>query len=381
MKKIRVSDLKPGIKFDQPVYVDDENILVPAEIRLKDKDIERLRKWGVEAVLTTGSIIDEEEEKLVEEQTINDLKESRTYKELYQIYLTIVKQINIVFATIKQGKRVSAKDINNIAELIYQSVKRSPSEMAAFTIQAEKAPQGIAVDAVNCAILSLVTGFNLKLDEQKLHSLVQGALLHDVGMLKIPDSIINKSGNLHENEMKTIYGHTIHSYNIITAELGYPEEIGLIALQHHERWDGKGYPQQIAGDQIYVLARIVSLVDAFGAMVRDKPYRDSLIGYTAMRQILNDNSRRFDSNIIKIFIKSMGIYPMGSVVILNDGSIGSVIKGHASVPLRPVIRIIVDSTGTKYDNNSGQVIDLLNNKTLFIVRAINPQDLNKKKSG
>ncbi len=380
MKKIRVSDLKPGIKFDQPVYVDDESILVPAEIPLKDKDIDRLRKWGIETVQTSGEIISEQYTRNAEDESINELKDSRTHKELYQIYLTLVKQVNIIFATIKQGRRVSAKDINKIAELLFQAVKKAPAEMTSLTIQAVKVPQGPATDAVNCAILSLVTGINLNLDDHKLHSLVQGALLHDVGMLKVPDSIINKSGDLQENERKTIYGHTIHSYNTITMEIGYPEEIGLIALQHHERWDGKGYPHQIAGDQIYILARIVSLVDAFGAMVRDKPYRDSLIGYTAMRQILNDNSRRFDSNIVKVFLKSMGIYPLGSVVILNDGSIGIVIKSHASVPLRPVIRILVDKKGTRFDDNSGEVIDLLNNKTLFIVRAINPQELNRKKA-
>ena len=179
--------------------------------------------------------------------------------------------------------------------------------MTGFTIRSDKNRHGLALSSVNCAILSLVTGLNLKLDEGKLHSLVLGALLHDIGMLRIPDAILNKSGDLKEDELKTVYTHTVHSYTSITKELGYPEEIGLIALQHHERWDGKGYPHQIAGDQIYLLARIVSLTDSFEAMVRDKPYRDSMIGYTAMRQILNDNSRRFDSNIVKVFLKGMGI--------------------------------------------------------------------------
>jgi hypothetical protein len=103
-----------------------------------------------------------------------------------------------------------------------------------------------------------------------------------------------------------------------------------------------------------------------------------MIGYTAMRQILNDNSRRFDSNIVKVFLKGMGIYPLGSVVILNDGSIGTVVRTHASVPLRPVVQILVDSGGTRMENGNGEVIDLLENTTLFIVRAINPQELQQK---
>ncbi|WP_319561364.1 HD-GYP domain-containing protein [Marispirochaeta sp.] len=379
MKNINVDDLKAGMKFDQPVYIDGENILVPAEIRINEKDIARLRKWEIESVQTAGSLIDEEEERKTKEKTIKDLKESQSYKELLQIYLAAVKQINILFATLRQGRRVTTKELNKVAELLYQTVKRAPTEMTGITIRADKNRQGIAVSSVNCAILAMVTGMNLKLDDAKLHSLVLGALLHDVGMLKMPDAILNKSGDLHESELKTIYTHTVHSYNIITKELGYPEEIGLIALQHHERWDGKGYPHKISGDQIYILARVVSLVDSFEAMVRDKPYRDSMIGYSAMRQILNDNSRRFDSSIVKVFLKSMGIYPLGSVVILNDGSIGSVVRTHASVPLRPVIRILMDSDGNRFDNNDGETIDLLETKTLFIVRAINPQELGKRR--
>jgi HD-GYP domain-containing protein (c-di-GMP phosphodiesterase class II) len=379
MKKIAVDNLRAGMKFDQPVYIDGENILVPAEIRITEKDISRLRKWEIESVQTAGSVIDEEEERKTKEQTIHDLKESRTYKELLQIYLAAIKQINILFATMKQGRRVTTKEFNKVAELLYQTVKRCPTEMTGITIRTDKNHQGLAVSSVNCAILALVTGMNLELDTAKLHSLAVGALLHDIGMLKMPDTILNKTGDLHEAEYKTIYTHTVHSYNIITKELGYPEDIGLIALQHHERWDGKGYPHQISGEQIYILARIVSLVDSFEAMVRDKPYRDSMIGYSAMRQILNDNSRRFDSGIVKVFLKSMGIYPVGSVVILNDGSIGSVIRTHASVPLRPVVRILMDSGGKRYDNEDGETIDLLETKTLFIVRAINPRELGNRR--
>ncbi|ORC31872.1 hypothetical protein B4O97_16550 [Marispirochaeta aestuarii] len=378
MKKIPVDDLKAGMKFDQPVYIDGENILVPAEIRITEKDISRLRKWEIESVQTAGSVIDEEEERKTKEQTIHDLKESRTYKELLQIYLAAIKQINVLFATMKQGRRVTTREFNKVAELLFQTVKRCPTEMTGITIRTDKNHQGLAVSSVNCAILALVTGINLKLDNTKLHSLAVGALLHDIGMLKMPDAILNKTGDLHEAEYKTIYTHTVHSYNVITKELGYPEDIGLIALQHHERWDGKGYPHQISGEQIYILARVVSLVDSFEAMVRDKPYRDSMIGYSAMRQILNDNSRRFDSSIVKVFLKSMGIYPLGSVVILNDGSIGSVVRTHASVPLRPVVRILMDSDGKRYENDDGETIDLLETKTLFIVRAINPRELGNR---
>ena len=177
MKKIPVDDLKAGMKFDQPVYIDGENILVPAEIRITEKDISRLRKWEIESVQTAGSVIDEEEERKTKEQTIHDLKESRTYKELLQIYLAAIKQINVLFATMKQGRRVTTREFNKVAELLFQTVKRCPTEMTGITIRTDKNHQGLAVSSVNCAILALVTGINLKLDNTKLHSLAVGALL------------------------------------------------------------------------------------------------------------------------------------------------------------------------------------------------------------
>ena len=163
---------------------------------------------------------------------------------------------------------------------------------------------------------------------------------------------------------------------IVTKRLGYAEEVGMIVCQHHERWDGKGYPKRLSGSNIMLPSRIISVVDAFEAMMQERPYRDPMNGYTAMRQILNDNSRKFDSDIIKVFIKAMGIYPIGSLVILNDGSIAKVVKVNKEAHLRPVLKIIIDKNGKKLKSNVGK-IDLLKEKNLFIARAIDPSEITK----
>jgi hypothetical protein len=97
-----------------------------------------------------------------------------------------------------------------------------------------------------------------------------------------------------------------------------------------------------------------------------------------MRQILNDNSRRYDAEIIKVFIQSLGIYPIGSIVILNDGTVGKVVKIHKDAPLRPELSVIVDKRGAKAKEGE-KTIDLLNQKDFFIAKAINPQELAGKK--
>jgi HD-GYP domain-containing protein (c-di-GMP phosphodiesterase class II) len=218
-------------------------------------------------------------------------------------------------------------------------------------------------------------GRNLKLPNHQLASLAVASLLHDTGMMRIPKEILDKSGRLTDQELRTVRAHPIHSYKIITRELGYAEEVGVTALYHHERWDGKGYPKQLKGKEIPLTSRILSVVDAYEAMVDERPYRNSMIGYRAMRQILNDNSRRFDSDILKIFIKSMGIYPVGSFVVLNDGSIGRVVENHREIPLRPVIRVLVGPNGRHLRAEQQRTVDLSEDASMFIVKAVSAKEL------
>jgi HD-GYP domain-containing protein (c-di-GMP phosphodiesterase class II) len=153
----------------------------------------------------------------------------------------------------------------------------------------------------------------------------------------------------------------------------YPEEIGVIALQHHERWDGQGYPRKLRGEDINLAARIVAVADAYIAMINDRPHRDSMIGYSAMKTILNDNGRAFDPKILKVFIESMGIYPIGSIVQLNNSAIGRVVQIHADAPLRPSVELIIDEFGNR--RGEREVVDLLARKETFIVKAVDPKSL------
>jgi len=131
----------------------------------------------------------------------------------------------------------------------------------------------------------------------------------------------------------------------------------------------------VAGEDIDVLSRIVSVADAFEAMVSEKPYRNSMIGYAAMKALLSDNSRRFDPEILKAFIRSMGIYPIGSLVLLNNAAIARVVETHPDAPLRPKLRILVDEFGKSFSDDRGDQVDLLSEKALFVARALDPKEV------
>jgi HD-GYP domain-containing protein (c-di-GMP phosphodiesterase class II) len=208
--------------------------------------------------------------------------------------------------------------------------------------------------------------------------IITGALLHDIGMLRLPKDIVEKKGGLSEAELQRMQAHPLYTHKIVSKELLYPEDVGLIAIQHHERWDGEGYPRRISGSAIDMGARIVSVADAFEAMVSKKSYRNSMMGYQAMKNLLSDNSRRFDPDILKAFIQTMGIYPIGSIILLNNGALARVTEVHGDAPLRPKIRILVDEFGKAFKQDEGDLINLLTEKSLFIAKAIDPKELAKK---
>jgi HD-GYP domain-containing protein (c-di-GMP phosphodiesterase class II) len=406
MKKIAVTDLQPGLRFSEAVYIEGDNILVPAGVPLRKKDIARLNAWGIESVETGGKLLPPQAE---DKEAAGDtgekppqadgqnagsglmgqaakkaaagnlsLVEVQENKGAYRNYISIIEKLDAVFDSIANGISVEARSIDNISSQLLQAIRDQRDSFIGFILGGEVSGHEMAKSSVNAAILSALIAQELKLLNHKILQIVTGALLHDIGMFRLPKEITEKKGRLSDAELQRMKSHPLYSHKIVSKELLYPEDVGLIALQHHERWDGEGYPRQTAGIAIDLGARIVSVADAFEAMVSQKPYRNSMIGYQAIKNLLSDNSRRFDPDVLKAFIQTMGIYPIGSIVLLNNGALSRVVEVHGDAPLRPKIRVLVDEFGKVFKQEEGDIIDLLTEKGLFIAKAVDPKELAKK---
>ncbi len=373
-KRLALADVKPGTMWSDDVYIDDRNLLVPAKVAVRQQDLDHLRRWGVSFVMTAGEPIVEAAIKASAKDEAG-AKAFAGSRKLYRRYVELVDSLGAILDQISRNEAVDPHAVDQLTQSVLQLVRDEREEAISAIPGSAVKEDSLARSGINIAILSVVMGQTLKLPPYRLAYLATGALLHDVGMLRISEDIRKKKGKLTEEEAQKVRSHPLLSYRVITKELMFPDDIGLIGLQHHERWDGDGYPRRNAAADIDILARIVSVADAFEAMVSTKSYRNSMIGYAAMKNLLSDNSRRFDPDILKAFIKSMGIYPLGSLVLLNNAAIGRVIETHAEAPLRPKLRLIVDEFGNKSEAESGDLLDLLAEKALFIVRAIDPGDL------
>ncbi len=362
------------MKFDKPVYMDGENVFVPAGVPIRQKDIERLVRWEINEVRTDGSPVSESPrsaELAIDLATFRDLPASD--KSCFDAYLRAIDEYEHIMNSVGSGEEIDRAKVDATVNLLLEKIKDSKNEMIQLILMGGRMERKIAAGVINVTILSAIMGTVLKMTSHRLIQLATGALLHDTGMVKVPKAILKKKEKLTPDEVNQIRTHPIHSYKVISKELKYPEDIGVIALQHHERWDGNGYPRKLRGEDINLASRIVAVADAYVSMINNRPHRNSMIGYSAMKNLLNDNGSHFDPKILKAFLESMGIYPIGSIVQLNTSAIGRVVESHAEAPLRPAVELIIDEYGNQLGER--EVVDLLTKKGTFIVKAVDPKSL------
>lgn len=374
MKSILVSDLEAGQRFSQPVYIDDESLFVPEGISIKERDIERLRKWNITEVFSEGDPISDDPQAAFNAFFLRAFN-TPAQQAIIADYSALQEELLSIFGRIRGQEELEQETINVLVDRLLKIVDNNANEIIQYILYGMQGDTGEVENALNSAILSVLVAKKMQLSRHKIMQLGTAAILHDVGMLRINPEIINKHGKLAPEEKRQIQTHPVHSYRIVTKELGYNEDIAMAVLQHQERWDGQGYPRRIAREQIRQEARIIAVADSFIAMVSNKPYRSSMIGYTAMRNLLSDNGTRFDPGVLKAFIQVLGIYPIGSIVLLSDSRVGRVIENRSDAPLKPLVKTIIDTDGHEYIDDKGAVIDLAEEKQIFIAKAVDANSL------
>lgn len=402
LRRIKVEDLKEGMIFSEPLFFDDGKNRVLGKMHpVSQRELSVLKQWKVPFVMTAGKSVQKSEEvaELVEEldtlpdegavstakaatqkpqketakeTTILQLPDILTHSELYTEYLAIILTLDVFLNNIKQKKSVPTRPVDGIASRLRNLIAVDRSRVISFILSAQIPERDMAKSLVDTTILAETIARFMKLPEDYIDDIILGTLLHDCGMMRISDTILNKKGALSDTEMQTVATHTVYGYKAVLSEFMYTERVAMLVLQHHERWDGKGYPNGLDKESIEIGARIIAIVDAFVAMTAQKAYRSALLGYDAMKTLLADKGRRFDYEVIKAMIQSVGVYPIGSIVLMNDTSIVRVVGIAPEAPLRPQIRVLIDETGHLYPNNKGKLIDLREYKNIFIVKAVDP---------
>lgn len=227
--------------------------------------------------------------------------------------------------------------------------------------------------ALNVTVLSLILAKSLDMTEQEVKHLAMGALFHDIGKSQIPDRITRKTDPLTKSELALMQEHP--GFGAKFAEnFKLDPRVGLIISQHHECVDGTGYPKRLKGEEIDRLARIIAIVNVYDNLCNPLDITTAMTPYEALANMFSRQRTRLDPSILKLLIKSLGVYPPGSIVRLSSGDHGMVISVNPSKPLRPCVMLHLPDVPAK----TPMLIDLGEEASLSITQCLRPAQLPKE---
>ncbi|MCH8304003.1 MAG: response regulator [Candidatus Marinimicrobia bacterium] len=298
------------------------------------------------------------------------------HKEIHQSTLSHLIELE---SAIIQGGDYNFTDIINDASKIVASVRNSNY----LQIRAISKRDGgdFPVHSINVTIYSVKLATGLKYETKNLVELAVASLLHDIGMLLIPEDIRKAQRRLSPEEISTLKLHPQHGSEYLTkAVQTHPELaafpfIPIVAFQEHERMNGTGYPNSIPGDEIHEYAKIISIIDMYEAVSHPSNYRDEYLAYEALQKVVALKDTHFDVKLLRALVREISIFPIDSVVRLNDGQIGKVIGLEPSHPMRPKLLLLYDTDGKRYEEENE--LELSKSPFLYVAVPVSEEDMEK----
>lgn len=253
-----------------------------------------------------------------------------------------------VLNDIRLGKQVAVERVEPVVQQMTESILRNGSALISLCRVKDKDDYTFLHSVSVCALLVSFCRAS-GMDADTIHLVGIGGLLHDIGKMKVADNILNKPGKLSDDEFVQMKSHVVESMNVLSATPGIQRDSILVAHQHHERHDGSGYPLGLKGDAISRIGQMAAVCDVYDALTSDRCYHKGMAPHEALRKILEWSKYHFKPEVAQQFIRCIGIYPVGTLVMLESGRIGLVHDQHEGGNLmQPIVRILYDSKRRTY---------------------------------
>lgn len=374
MSRISKNRLKPGMKVERSVYGPRGEVLVSRGSVLTPALINKLSEYEVPFVY------------------INDGREQGMFKR-YKASAARLPKIQGKDLIAKETRVAAVQQVKNILletkesgrlvidpQSIYSTVNQFTGEIMSSRdlmfnlVDLRQQDDYTFAHSVNVCVLALMTGMTLGYDSKKLAILGVGALLHDLGKIKIPDEILNKPGRLTREEFSIIKKHTVYGYELIRDSSSLDSLHAIMAYQHHESCDGTGYPAGIKTEKFHDFSQIISIVDKFDALTADRVYRKPFAPCEAYEMCAASGNYLFKDYIVKAFLNNIAAYPTGSIVELNSGYIGVVIDTPKGFSMFPRVRLLYGPDRRQLPVQ--EEISLVDKEDLFVIRMLPTEEFN-----
>jgi len=329
VRKVSLERVRAGVRVARTIQSLDGIILLSAGAELTNEKIDQLKHYNITEIyiedeLSRGIPVTE----IVKEEIITDVK----------------AQIKTIMTTPSLRISVDGKKVMEMVENLLSNLLKS--EFIIMNLSDIRSVDDYTFShSVNVCIMSLITGIVMGIKGEALKELGVGALLHDIGKVMIDDEILQKPTNLTINEFDEVKKHTVYGYEILKNSKDVSSTAQIIALSHHERKDGSGYPYNLKNNDIPVPARIVAIADVYDALTTNRIYRKKMLPHEVVDYMCSLSNKHFDKIALDAFISHIANYPVGTAVVLNSGEKGLVAKYNKNFPNRPVIRVVIDENG------------------------------------
>ena len=354
MNSYAVKDIPPESFFTKAVYLDSQFILTAPEMPFSAELIKNLLHWDFKEALSDG----EPQENYVPEETgtsspdeIADpanrstMSDADKIQQAEKFYAGFQKYAETLFTNITIKNEL---DFNMVAEKV-KGACDFIREDRRFLMRALKNTEPVADQnyltshSVRSTIIAIIIGSYLKLPAHRLIELGVAALLHEIGMVKLPPQVYLNKRPLSPQERKAILTHPVLSFNMLKS-FDFPLVISLAALEHHERENGSGYPQKLTSEKISLYAKIIAVACSYEALSTKRPHKEAKDGYTGMLELLRNEGKQYDDAAVRALVFSLSIYPIGLYVFLSNGKKGQVVDVNPENPRYPIVQVFGELT-------------------------------------
>jgi HD-GYP domain len=345
VRYIDVNSVEPGQILGRSIFSSNGTVLLAENVQLTVYMISTLKRVGVTMVYIKDPQFDDVElEEVVSEETKR----------------AVMGKMIETFDAIRSGKDFHTKQLSITVDKLLEEIFENKDVLVQLT-DIRSDDNYHYVHALNVCMMSVLVGLNCGFNAQQLKELAIGALLHDIGKIGLEPEEEAESGKKH---------HTWRGFEIIKSKHEFSLMSAHVALQHHERVDGKGLPRGIDGDTIHPYAKIVAIANAYDNMVAPRSSSGKpIMPHEACERLMAMAGNELDRDYVIEFLKIVSVYPTGITVQLTTRETGVIVGQHRGLPSRPIVRIVRVDGGM----NDMQVkeIDLARNPTIFIDKVIN----------
>ncbi|MBT8150634.1 MAG: HD-GYP domain-containing protein [Gammaproteobacteria bacterium] len=278
-----------------------------------------------------------------------------------------------MFEDFRNGKLFEPAAMRTAVSNCVDNIIANPDSMLWLTMIKNK-DEYTAEHSLNVALLSITLGRAEGLSVEQLNELGLCAMLHDVGKVKIPHEILNKEGSLEAAQFDVMKMHTVHGKKLLLSQKNLPSAAADIALSHHEKVDGTGYPRGLTAEEIPYLVKIVAIADAYDAMTSGRVYSVAKPAAEALKLLLRSKNQHHDERLLNRFIDCIGVYPIGSIAELNSGEIGIVLPSESEDNLQPVVLVVRDANKQPCKNRYIDLREAMrpDNGRRYMIRTLHP---------